>query len=148
MKHPILIAALLFVVTMSVSAQKKGDAAAVEGLIETYQNSLNEGSLEGVLSVFSGSAVVLPPNAPPATDRAAIENRYSGIVSSNIDIHMSLKEVVYGKNIAYGWLMSTGSIDGDDGRSTIDSKSLVVFIREDGTWKIDKYMFSGNSSSD
>ena len=145
MKHPILITALLFLFTITLSAQKKGDAAAVEGLIEKYQNSLNEGSIEGVLSVFSSNAVVLPPNAPPATDRAAIEGRYSGIMSSDIDIQMSLKEVVYGKNIAYGWLMSTGSIDGSDGRSTIDSKSLVVFVREDGTWKIDKYMFSGNS---
>ena len=145
MKNPILITALLFAFAISLTAQKKGDAAAVEGLIEKYQNSLNEGSIEGVLSVFSSSAVVLPPNAPPATDRAAIEGRYSGIMDADIDIQMSLKEVVYGKNIAYGWLMSSGSIDGNDGRSAIDSKSLVVFVREDGTWKIDKYMFSGNS---
>ena len=97
MKHPILISVMLLLFAVSLSAQKKGDAAAVEGLIEMYQNSLNEGSLEGVLSVFSSTAVVLPPNAPPAADRAAIEGRYTGIMSSNIDIHMSLRDVVYGK---------------------------------------------------
>lgn len=144
MKHLIIFTLVLLIFTLPLSAQKKGDAAAVEGLIEKYQNSLNEGSLEGVLSVFSTHAVVMPPNAPPAENEAAIKDRYTGIMNSNIDIQMSLKEVVYGKNIAYGWLMSSGSIDDGNGRSEIDSKSLIVFVREGDVWKIDKYMFSGN----
>lgn len=140
----------IVLMTAAASAQQKGaDEAAIAKVRTAYQTASSAQNAAGIAKLFAADGVEMPPNAPAASGRAAIEAFHKGLAKQwmmhGITISPTSTKVVgdtaYDIGTYKQQLMSNanGSIFDDKGK-------YVVLLKKDaaGTWAISHAIYNSD----
>jgi len=121
------------------------DRSQIEGLLSEYQESLVTSNAEMATKLYTEDGVFMPKEAPSAKGQAEIKGAYEFVFSQiQLNIEFFVDEIVIDKDIAYATTMSRGTTLIHATGETVpeENRELFVFEREDGVWKIARYMFN------
>jgi uncharacterized protein (TIGR02246 family) len=141
----------LMLITVSPSAQQKGaDEAAIAKLRTAYQTAASAQDGPGLARLFAADGVEMPPNAPAASGRAAIEAFHKGFAKQWMMHGMTITatstkvagDIAYDVGTYKQQLMSnaTGGIVDDKGK-------YVVLLKKDGAgnWAITHAIYNSDN---
>jgi ketosteroid isomerase-like protein len=139
-----------FVVTScapsATSDSRAADASAIQALDEQWSATAARNDLEGTVAFYADDAVLLPPNAPIATDRKSIRESWAGLLGPNTAVSWKVSKVEVAKSGELGYLYGTYSLSIQDpkgGPPVRDTGKLVEIWKKqvDGKWKciVDTY---------
>ena len=121
--------------------------AAIREAIHNYETALNANDLETILTLFGSEPVFMPQHSSPLAGRKAVRAGYQHVFETlRLDIRFEIHEVQQTGD--WGWARTSSA-----GRARIlaagtelaeGNNELFVFRRENGAWKIHRYLFSTN----
>lgn len=84
----LLVLILSALVTTSCAPSVTGDSrasdgSAIQALDEQWSATAARNDLEGTIAFYADDAVLLPPNAPIATDRKSVRESWAGLLGPN-----------------------------------------------------------------
>ena len=120
---------------------------SIQSVLKSYEAALNSNALETILDLYSSEPVFMPQHAPALVGKAAVRAGYEQVFATiKLDVRFEIYEIQ--ENGDYAWARTCSS-----GRTKILSASLettegnnelFIFRREDGAWKIHRYLFATN----
>lgn len=145
------IAGAVVLMAAGVSAQQKGaDEAAIAKLRTAYQTAASAQDAAGMAKLFAPDGVEMPPNAPAAAGRAAIEAFHKGFAKQWMQHGMTITatatkvmgDTAYDIGTYKQQIMSnaTGGIVDDKGK-------YVVLLKKDaaGNWAISHAIYNSDN---
>lgn len=119
----------------------------IQDLIQQYEAALNASDLERVLGLYGSEPVFMPQHAPALVGRDAVRAGYQQVFDTlHLNIAFTVHEVEELGDRAWARTSSAGrtrilaaGIEVDEGNN-----ELFVFRREQGVWRIHRYLFSTN----
>jgi uncharacterized protein (TIGR02246 family) len=130
----------------ATSDSSAADAATIQALDEQWSAAAAKNDLEGTVAFYADDAVLLPPNAPIATDRKSIRESWAGLLGPNTAVAWKISKVEVAKSGELGYLYGTYSLairDPKGGAPVSDTGKLVEIWKKqaDGKWKciVDTY---------
>jgi len=138
----------LFAANASVADEAEQTAAvraSLEKQLNAYQQRLAQGNVEGILDLYSADPVFIPEYAPPAVGREAVRKAYEWVFATlKLNGRFIVHEAEVIGDTAWVRTNSTGrftviatGVEGD-----VANSELFVFKREQGAWKIHRYIFT------
>jgi uncharacterized protein (TIGR02246 family) len=119
--------------------------ATIENLLFSYEKALNTSDVPAVLALYANDGVFMPSEAPTAVGQTAVEQAYSYVFSQiKLNIKFSIDEIAVNGDLAFARTISRGSTDVLAAGITVpeENRELFVLVKENGTWKIGRYMFN------
>lgn len=119
----------------------------IKELIKTYETALNASDLEGVLALYGSDGVFMPQHAPALVGRAAVRAGYEQVFATlRLNVRFEVHEVEETGDWAWARTSSAGRtrILAAGAEVAEGNNELFVFRRENGEWKIHRYLFSTN----
>lgn len=97
------------------------------------------------MALFGKNPIFMPQNAPAMVGRDAVRSAYDqGFKTIKLNIHFSIHEIEKVGDVAWGRTTSEGRqkflATGKDVEE--NNNELFIFKREDGGWKIHRYLFA------
>lgn len=135
--------------TAAATSGQAGEAArtaerTILELSRTWSDKVGEKDTVWIAALHAEDARALPPNAEPVVGRDAVAAFWGELVRTEgleISWEPSSAHVSAGGDMAYEF--GTYDMTLPDG-STDEGKYLVVWVEEDGEWKVAADMFSSN----
>lgn len=131
---------------VAVNVDRSADATELRKLDEQWSAAAAKNDLEATLSFYADDAVVLPGNAPIATDRKAIREIWAGMLGPGTAVSWKVTKVEVAKSGELGYLYGTYELtmkDPKGGPPAQDRGKLVEIWKKqaDGKWKciVDTY---------
>ena len=124
---------------------KSSEKSAIETLLFSYEKALNNSDTKTVLTLYAQDGVFMPSEAPTAVGMTAIEQAYDFVFSQiKLNIKFSIDEIVMEDDIAFARTISKGTTDVLAAGITVpeENRELFVLVKENGAWKIGRYMFN------
>ena len=122
------------------------DAAAIQALDEQWSATAARNDLAGTVVFYADDAVLLPPNAPMATDQKAIRESWAALLGPNTAVSWKVSKAEVAKSGELGYLYGTYALSINDpkgGPPIHDTGKLVEIWKKqaDGKWKciVDTY---------
>ena len=122
------------------------DAAAIQALDEQWSATAAKNDLAGTVAFYSDDAVLLPPNAPIATDQKSIRESWAALLGPNTAVSWKVSKAEVAKSGELGYLYGTYELsikDPKGGPTVHDTGKLVEIWKKqaDGRWKcvVDTY---------
>ncbi len=144
-----LIAAALLASSCAPTAASGTRAAgedAIRALDEQWSAAAAKNDLEGTLAFYSDDAVLLPPNAPVATDRKSVRESWAGLLGPNTAVSWKVSKVEVAESGELGYLYGVYKLaikDPKGGPAVNDTGKLLEIWKKqsDGKWKciVDTY---------
>lgn len=134
-----LFAAMVF--CSPLKAQPADSAEAIKALEAQWSAMFGAGDLDGVASLLAEDSVLIMPGAAPISDRAAILEATRAMMASGdtVSWQSDFAVVAPSGEMAYDYgTATTRTADGEE----ITGRYLVVWIKEDGEWKVAADMFN------
>lgn len=128
----------------NANAQSK-DKVAVEKVVQNYFEALNTGNATLVTSYFTKSGVLLAQGAPTATGSEQVNGTFKYVFDNfSYALKVSIGEVIVQGNYAIVSSTSTGSfvIKAKNETLPADYRETFILQKENGVWKIAKYMYN------
>lgn len=131
------------------SAEKsESTRAQFEKLLNTYQERLANQSVEGILELYSADPVFMPEYAPPAVGREAVRKAYEWVFATlKLNGRFIVHEAEVIGETAWVRTNSTGrfTVIATGAEGDVANSELFVFKRENGAWKIHRYIFTATA---
>ena len=124
------------------------DEQQLRDLLATYQKSLNTSDAELAASLYTNDGVFMPHQFPTSRE-AEVRGAYGMIFDAiRLDIDFTIDELVVDGDHAYGLTRSQGTqtVLATDDTTAEANRELFVFERQNGEWKIARYMFNKTSA--
>lgn len=144
----ILVVSVLLAAGCAPSAPvdtQKG-AAEIRALDEQWSATAAKNDLDGTVAFYADDAVLLPPNAPIATDKKSIRESWASLLGPNTDVSWKVSKAEVAKSGELGYLYGTYELsikDPKGGPPVHDTGKLVEIWKKqaDGKWKciVDTY---------
>ena len=159
MKRTITIAVLIVALTKHTKAFSQNlnkqsktttmntqtERAAIEKMLFSYRDALNASDVSQVLPLYTRDGVFMPTNAPTASGRDQLKASYE-FVFKTIQLHIDffIDEITIVDDHAYALTNSRGTtlIHANGQTVAEENRELFVLAKEDGQWKIARYMFN------
>lgn len=119
--------------------------SAVRDAIREYETALNANDVEAILGLYGRDPVFMPQHAPALVGRDAVRAGYEQVFQTiQLDIRFEIHEVERAGEWTWARTSSAGRTRVLAAGAEIDegNNELFVFRREDGAWKIHRYLFS------
>ncbi|MCA9519302.1 MAG: SgcJ/EcaC family oxidoreductase [Myxococcales bacterium] len=119
----------------------------IRELLQSYENALNTADLAGVLALYGSDPVFMPQHAPALVGRDAVRAGYEHVFATiELDIRFAVHEIQEAGDWAWARTSSAGRsrMLAAGVEVTEGNNELFVFRREDGAWRIHRYLFSTN----
>ena len=117
----------------------------IRQLLSTYERSLNTSDAALAASCYTADGVFMPTTLPTATG-AQLTTSYTQIFEAiRLNIKFSIEElVVASETVAYGLTASAGTVTvlANGAEVAEANREIFVFAKENGAWKIARYMFN------
>jgi len=116
----------------------------IRAVLERYERALNSGDADLVVSCYAADAVFMPTNLPTVTG-AALRGWYAKFFEAiKMDVTFTIDEVVASGTVAYALTRSHGTqtVLANGAASPESNREVFIFGREDGAWKITRYLFN------
>lgn len=117
----------------------------IQEVINNYEQALNASSTEDVMKLYGESPVFMPQNSPALEGREAVEKGYDFVFGNiRLDVKFTLHEVEEFGDLAYVRTTSAGetTILANDVKVKEGNNELFIFRKENGNWKIHRYLFA------
>jgi uncharacterized protein (TIGR02246 family) len=118
---------------------------SIEVLLKAYETALNTNDIEVILNLFGQSPVFMPQHAPALIGRDSVRAGYRQVFETiQLKVTFTIHEIEVIGDTAWARTSSAGhtrilaaGIEVAEGNN-----ELFVFKRENGEWKIHRYLFS------
>lgn len=120
---------------------------SIETILKSYETALNANDIEAILSLYGGDPVFMPQHAPALVGRDAVRAGYKQVFDTiKLTIRFDIHEVQEAGDWAWARTSSAGRtrILSNGAETAEGNNELFVFRREQGAWKIHRYLFSTN----
>lgn len=120
---------------------------SIQSILRTYETALNSNAIDAILDVFGSEPVFMPQHAPALVGRAAVRAGYEQVFATiKLDVRFEIHEVEESGDFAWARTSSSGrtKILAAGVEVTEGNNELFIFRRENGSWKIHRYLFSTN----
>ncbi len=117
----------------------------IESLLMAYKETLNTSNAEKATSLYTKDGIFMPSGAPSAIGIGSIKGAYDFVFSQiQLNIEFYIEEITIENTMAYAVTSSKGSTLIHANGETIpeENRELFVFEKENGKWKIARYMFN------
>jgi len=132
--------------TASAGAQSDEQAvAAIRDAIHRYETALNANAVDEILALYGREPVFMPQHAPALIGRDAVRAGYQQVFQTiQLNVRFQIHEVQRAGEWAWARTSSAGRtrILAAGTEVAEGNNELFVFRREDGAWKIHRYLFS------
>lgn len=131
--------------TITTETMEKQDKQNIEALLSTYKGSLNTSDAELATSLYTKDGIFMPSEAPSAIGTENIKGAYEFVFSQiQLNIEFFIEEIVIEGNQAFATTTSKGTVLIHAIEQTVpeENRELFVFEKENGEWKIARYMFN------
>ena len=125
------------------------DMEAINGVRDAYVAAENSGDAAGAAALFADNGMLMPPNEPAVSGRAAIEahlqKEYSMVA---IELSLTPLETKVAGDIAYDVGSNTAQMMPKAGGDSMEQagKHVVTLARQaDGSWKITNLIYNGDA---
>lgn len=123
----------------------KNEKPAIEKLLFAYRDALNASDVNQVLPLYTQDGVFMPSSAPTSIGQAQVKGAYE-FVFSNIQLKIAffIDEIVVDGNSAFARTTSKGTTLIHATGETVPEENREIFVlqKENGAWKIARYMFN------
>jgi uncharacterized protein (TIGR02246 family) len=117
----------------------------IRDLLQTYAKAIRQSDAVAAAACYTRDGVFLPALAP-ASRGGDIPSVYQQLLAAvRLDFTFTFDEIVVAsETVAYGLTHSNGrqTIVATGAESPEANREMWVFLREDGAWKIHRYMFN------
>jgi len=117
----------------------------IEEVISKYEQALNTSSTEDVMKLYGEDPIFMPQNSKALEGRAAVEKGYDFVFSNiRLNVKFTLHEVEEFGDFAYVRTASAGqtTILANGSKVKEANNELFIFRKENGNWKIHRYLFA------
>ena len=117
----------------------------IENLLMSYKETLNTSNAEKASSLYTKDGIFMPSGAPSAIGLENIKGAYDFVFSQiQLNIEFYIEEITIDSTFAYAVTSSKGSTLIHATGETVpeENRELFVFEKENGSWKIARYMFN------
>lgn len=124
------------------------DAPGLEARMDAFFQAMEEGASEEVAGFFAEDGIVHVAGMPEIRGRGAIEGFYSnlfGFLESSAAVPGSLRMAAEG-SMAFVAGSTTNAFRGPEGSVEYAGKFLLVWVRDDGEWRIGAYSVSSDAA--
>jgi len=132
-----LIAAFAFLCTDVLAADAAADVAAMHAVDQAWLKAYNSNDAKTATGLYDEDAILMPPGAPPAHGRAAIEKFLAADMAESaragVTFHLGAKPDG-GVNGDLGWVSGTYTVTDKSGKVVDAGKYLSVSKNEGGKW--------------
>jgi len=119
--------------------------SAIEHLLFAYRDALNASNVENVLALYGNAGIFMPSNAPTAQGTDQLRDAYAFVFNSiQLHIQFFIDEIEWLGDFAFARTTSKGTTLIRSTGQTVpeENRELFIFSREQGNWKIARYMFN------
>jgi uncharacterized protein (TIGR02246 family) len=138
-----LLAMFLSLSLPAVAQTGGGDLNAQIGkLSKAWEKAYNAGDAAGLTVLYAKDAMVMAPNADPASGTSAIRTYFDGDVKAGVKDELTVQDVVGSGDYAVetGKWVATSA----DGKHLDHGKYVTVYKKTDGGWKIYRDIWNSN----
>jgi len=121
------------------------EQSEIKKVLFSYRDALNESNAEKVLSLYTENGVFMPSSAPTAIGQEQLKGTYEFVFSNiqlNIEFYIDEIEVVGDYAFVRTTSKGTTLIHASGETVPEENRELFVLRKENGSWKIDRYMFN------
>jgi ketosteroid isomerase-like protein len=118
---------------------------SIQSALRSYEAALNSNAIDTILDLYGSEPVFMPQHAPALVGRDAVRAGYEQVFATiKLDIRFEIHEIEEAGD--YAWARTSSA-----GRTRIlaagvevaeGNNELFIFRRENGAWKIHRYLFS------
>ena len=124
------------------------DRGEIQTVLDRYEQALNASNVDAVLALYADDGVFMPSSAPTAVGIESVRAAYEYVFTTiKLNISFTVEEIVADGSIAFARTGSKGSVTILADGTTVpeENRELFVFQKDDGVWKIARYMFNKTS---
>ncbi len=124
------------------------DRCEIQTVLESYEKALNASDVDAVVALYADDGVFMPSSAPTALGIEGLRAYYGHVFTMiKLNIAFTVEEIVTDGSIAFARTGSKGSVTilADGTTAPQENRELFVFQKNDGVWKIARYMFNKTS---
>ncbi len=121
------------------------DQAAIKEMLFKYRDALNASSVDQVIPLYTADGVFMPTGFPSAVGTEQLKGAYTGVFSMiKLNIEFFIDEIEVDGDHAFARTTSRGTtlIHATGENVPEENRELFVLERENGAWKIARYMFN------
>jgi uncharacterized protein (TIGR02246 family) len=118
---------------------------SIQSVLRSYETALNANDIDTILGLYSAEPVFMPQHAPALVGRDAVRAGYEQVFATiKLDVRFETHEIEEAGE--WAWARTSSS-----GRTRIlaagvevieGNNELFIVRRENGAWKIHRYLFS------
>ena len=123
----------------------ENEKTAIEKLLFSYRDALNESDTGKVLQLYMANGVFMPSNAPTAVGQEQVKGAYDFVFKNiHLKIEFFIDEIEVHDDIAFARTTSKGTTLIHATGQTVpeENRELFVLQKDNGQWKIASYMFN------
>ena len=140
------LATLIGCVALIVSSPACSTAPMnINEVIDQYEQSLNASDTESILKLYGKDPIFMPQHAPAQVGRDQVRAAYEQVFDTiKLNSKFTVYEIEAFGDLAYARTSSAGktTIRANDEIVNEGNNELFIFRKEDGDWKIHRYIFS------
>ena len=124
------------------------DRGEIQTVLDSYEQALNASDVDAVIALYADDGVFMPSSGPTAVGIESVRAAYEYVFTTiKLNIAFTVEEIVADGSIAFARTGSKGSVTALADGTTVpeENRELFVFQKEDGVWKIARYMFNKTS---
>ena len=124
------------------------DRGEIQTVLDRYEQALNASDVDAVVALYADDGVFMPSSAPTAVGIEGVRGAYGYVFTLiKLNVAFTVEEIVADGSIAFARTSSKGTVTVLAAGATApeENRELFVFQKQDGVWKIARYMFNKTS---
>jgi uncharacterized protein (TIGR02246 family) len=117
-------------------------------VIKAYEKSLNTSDTQAALALYGEDPIFMPEYSVALSGRNAVKAGYEHVFNSlKLNVNFTIHEVVEMGDLAYVRTTSAGKSEILANKTTVTegNNELFIFRKEQGKWKIHRYLFASTN---
>jgi len=118
----------------------------ITNLLKAYEKALNTSDTNAAMALYGSEPIFMAQNAAAFIGRDVVEASYRHIFETiKLNVEFTIHEIVeMGDDLAYGRTTSAGQQEvlAAHTKSKEANNELFIFRKEEGAWKIHRYLFA------
>jgi ketosteroid isomerase-like protein len=117
----------------------------ITNLLKAYEKALNTSDTNAAMALYGSEPIFMAQNAPAFVGRDAVQRSYQHIFEMiKLNVVFTIHEIVEMGDLAYARTTSAGQQEvlAAHTKSKEANNELFIFRREEGQWKIHRYLFA------
>lgn len=118
---------------------------SIQSVLRSYEAALNANAIDTILDLYGSEPVFMPQHAPALVGRGAVRAGYEQVFATiKLDVRFEIHEVEEAGDYAWARTSSAGrtKILATGVQVAEGNNELFIFRRENGAWKIHRYLFA------